>query len=258
MRGVRLVVHQFRYELVEFAQNAQSRFFTLALPVILLLIFVAILGSHHTLGHTGIATLKTYYVPAMLAFGVVWASVINLAVNLTVAREEGVLKRRHAAPVPAWAFITARSLTAVILSLLIVVLLLAVGVLAFGVGVSAARLPGLLIAVVVGSLAFCCMGYALVTFVASEDGALPVILGIALPLYFISGVFIEYAAIPHAIRDVATALPVRHLAAAMLLAFDRHASGAAIAGRDLLVVVAWGAVALVLALRRFSWEPRGA
>ena len=88
MRDARLVAHQFRYELVEFAQNAQSRFFTLALPVILLLILVSILGSHHTLGHTGIATLKIYYHPAMLAFGVVWASVINLAVNLTVAREE--------------------------------------------------------------------------------------------------------------------------------------------------------------------------
>lgn len=257
MSRVRLVGHQFRYELVEFLQNAQSRFFTLALPVILLVILVAILGSHHTLGHTGIATLKIYYVPAMLAFGVVWASVINLAVNLTVAREEGVLKRRHAAPVPAWVFIAARSATAVILSLAIVALLLAVGALAFGVHLSASRVPGLLAAVVVGSLAFCCMGYALVTFVASEDGALPVILGITLPLYFISGIFIEYAGIPHTIRDVAAVFPVRPLAAAMLLAFDRHASGAAIAGRDLLIVAAWGAAGLALALRRFSWEPRG-
>jgi ABC-2 type transport system permease protein len=257
MRSLKLILHQFRYELLEFGQNPQSRFFMLALPVMLLAIFIGILGDHPTLGDDGIAKLRTYYVPSMLAFGVVWASVVNLAVTVTVSRERGVLKRRRAAPVPPWAFIVARALTAIMLSLLVVTVLLAFGGLVYGITVPAEKLPAVALGVIVGSGSFCCLGYALVSFIRSEDGALPVTLGVVLPLYFISGVFIEWAEVPHLLRNIAEAFPIRHLGAALLLPFDSNASGAAVAGRDLLVVAVWGLGGLALALWRFSWEPRG-
>lgn len=257
MRDLRLVLHQFRYDLVEFSQNAQSRSFTLALPVLMMALLIAILGSHPTLGDTGIPTLTTYYVPSMLAFGVVWASVVNLAVNVTVARERGVLKRRRAAPVPPWVVISARALTAVILSMLVAVIVVLFGAIAYGVDLPVAKVPAVAIAVLVGSASFCALGYALVGFIRTEDAALPVTLGIVLPLYFISGIFIEWLAIPDLLRTAAGLFPVRHLAAAMLTPFDSHSTGAAIAAGDLLVVLGWGLAGFAIATWRFSWEPRG-
>src|SRR3954452_2103159 len=256
MRRSRVILHQFRYDLIEFVQNPQSRFFTVALPVLMLAILVAILGSHRTIGHTGIRTLKTYYVPSMLAFGIVWASVINLAVTLTVARERGVLKRRRATPLPAWGLIAAQALTAMVLSLGVVAILLVFGRLVYGVGVPASRLPAVALVVVVGAASFCCLGYALVTFIGSEDAALPVVLGVALPLYFISGIFIEFLGIPSLLRSIADVFPIRHLAHALTVPFASGPHGEALAGGDVLIVALWGVAGLAVAVWRFRWEPR--
>ena len=49
--------------------------------------------------------------------------------------------------------------------------------------------------------------------------------------------------------------PVRHLAAALLTAYNPHTTGAGFAGTDLLVVALWGVAGLVIALWRFSWVP---
>jgi hypothetical protein len=51
-------------------------------------------------------------------------------------------------------------------------------------------------------------------------------------------------------------LPVTHLNNALFKAFDPATSGPGIAVGDLLIVLAWGAAGLVIALRRFSWFPR--
>jgi ABC-2 type transport system permease protein len=45
---LRLWMHQFRYDLMAFARNGQSRFFTVALPVIFLVIFASIFGGDHS------------------------------------------------------------------------------------------------------------------------------------------------------------------------------------------------------------------
>jgi hypothetical protein len=52
--------------------------------------------------------------------------------------------------------------------------------------------------------------------------------------------------------------PVAHLNKALFTAFDPATTGSGIAGRDLLILGIWGVGGLVIALRRFSWFPRGA
>jgi ABC-2 type transport system permease protein len=51
--------------------------------------------------------------------------------------------------------------------------------------------------------------------------------------------------------------PVRHLANALLVAYNPHTTGLGFAGPDLLIVAAWGAAGLLIALRKFSWLPLG-
>lgn len=48
---------------------------------------------------------------------------------------------------------------------------------------------------------------------------------------------------------------MRHLAAALLAAYNPHTVGAGFAGVDLLIVAVWGVGGLLVALRRFSWMP---
>lgn len=254
---LRLVAHQTRYELASFWRNPQSRFFTLLLPIIFLLIFVAVFGNHTTQIGGGV-TIKTstYYVPGIVALGIISASFVNLVITITEQREQNVLKRRRATPVPASVLIAGRALTSVGISAAIVVILIALGRIAFGVKLPSATIPGIVITTVVGSISFCCLGYALASFMRSADAAQPIVQAVILPLYFISGVFVPDHQIPGWLRRVADVFPVRHLSQALLTAFNPRTSGAGIAGVHLLILTAWGVAGLIVALRRFSWVPR--
>ena len=255
----RLAAHQFRYDLRAFLRNRQSQFFTLALPVLFLVIFASVFGGH---GHTvsvvgGRIDTSISYVPGIMALGIIAAAFINLVISVTAQRETGVLKRRRATPVPASAIIAGRALTAVVTALGIAGVLFGIGWAAFGAHIPPRTAPALALTVVVGAVSFCCLGYALASLIHDQDAAQPVTQAAMLPLYFISGVFVATSTLPHWLVNIASFFPVRHLAAALLTAYNPHTRGAGLAGTDLLVVAAWGTAGLVVAVRRFSWNPLG-
>ena len=192
-----------------------------------------------------------------MTLGIIAAAFINLVVSVTAQRETGVLKRRRATPVPAFVLIAGRALAAVVVALSTTVVLLVIGWAAFDAHVPARTAPALVLTVVVGALSFCCLGYAVASIIHDQDAAQPVTQGIMLPLYFISGVFVAESTLPRWIVDVAAIFPVRHLAAALLTAYNPHTRGPGLAPWDLLIVAAWGAGGLIVALRRFSWVPVG-
>jgi ABC-2 type transport system permease protein len=254
-----MALHQFRFELRALVRNRQAQFFTIALPVMFLVIFASIFGGS---GHTvkvagGRIDTSVSYVPGIMTLGIIAAAFINLVISVTAQRESGVLKRRRATPVPATALIAGRALAAVVTAVAIAVVLLVIGWAAFGAHVPARTAPALALAVVVGTVSFCCLGYALASVIHDQDAAQPVTQGVMLPLYFISGVFVAVSTLPAWLVDIADLFPVRHLEAALLTAYNPHTHGAGVAWSDLLIVAAWGAAGLLIALRRFSWLPLG-
>jgi ABC-2 type transport system permease protein len=78
-----------------------------------------------------------------------------------------------------------------------------------------------------------------------------------LPLYFISGVFVPTSSLPAWLVHAAAVFPVHHLEAALLSAYNPSTRDAGFDRTDLLVVAGWGVAGLGVALRRFSWNPRG-
>jgi len=254
-----MAFHQFRYDLRAFWRNPQSRFFTLALPVLFLVILSSVIGSKASAikvagGHID---ASVYYVPGIIALGIIAASFVNLVISITAQRESGVLKRRRATPVRAAAVILGRAFTAVVTALGIAAVLLGIGWAFHGAHIPAHTAPALVVTVVVGALSFCCLGYALASVIRDQDAAQPITQAVMLPLYFISGVFLAIDQLPHLLVDVAAVFPVRHLAAALLTAYNPHTRGMGFAWGDLLILAAWGVGGLLIALRRFSWVPIG-
>jgi len=248
-----LVAHQARYDLLAFARNRQSRFFTVVLPVLFLIIFVSVFGNHR-IGQTGVKA-STYYVPGISALAVIAGSFVNLVISVTAQRESGVLKRRRSTPVPAWVLIAGRALTAIVVALGVMTVVLLLGRFAYGVKLPVSTLPGVVLTAVVGAVTFCCLGYALTTVIQSADAAQPMVQAIMLPLYFISGVFIPNVNLPSWLRHVAEVFPVQHLADGLHHAFDPFAHGSGIVWSDIGVLVLWGVAGLGVALRRFRWTP---
>jgi ABC-2 type transport system permease protein len=255
----RLSLHQFRYDLRSFLRNHQSRFFTLALPVLFLVIFASVFGGKNDTVrvHGGRIDVSVVYVPGIITLAIIAAAFVNLVISVVAVRETGVLKRRRATPVPAQAIIAGRALTAVVTALFSTAVLLIIGWFAYHAHVPGRTAAALVIDVIVGALVFCCLGFALASVVKNEDAAQPITQAVMLPLYFISGVFVPPSTLPHWLVDVASVFPVRHLANAMLTAYNPYTRGAGFSGVDLLVLAAWGVGGLLVALRRFSWTPLG-
>jgi ABC-2 type transport system permease protein len=256
---IRMALHQAAYDLRAFLRNRQSQFFTLALPVLFLVIFASLFGGG---GHTvevegGRIGTSVYYVPGIITLGIIAASFGNLVASVTAQRERGVLKRRRATPVPASAIIAGRALTAIVIAVVMAALLLGIGWGAYSAHVPGRTALALAVTVIVGAASFCCLGYALTSLVHNEDAALPSTQAILLPLYFISGVFVTVTILPRWLADVGNVFPVRHLANALLVAYNPHTIGLGFAGQDLLIVAAWGIAGLLIALRKFSWLPLG-
>jgi ABC-2 type transport system permease protein len=253
----RLVGHQLRYDLLVAWRNPQSRFFTMVLPIIFLVLLTSLFGNHAVRVHGHAIKNSTYYVPGIATLGVVSVAFVNLVITITVQRESGVLKRRRSTPVPAWVMIASRALTAVILASILVVVVVVIGRLVYGVHLPGSTIPACALAVAVGAASFCCLAFGVASFIRSDDAAQPVIQATVLPLYFISGVFVAASQLPKWLVDVASVFPVRHLASALLTAYNPHTRGAGFSAVDLLILAAWGAAGLVVAVRRFSWSPTG-
>jgi ABC-2 type transport system permease protein len=256
---IKMTLHQASYDLRAFLRNRQSQFFTLALPILFLVIFAALFGGR---GHTvpvrgGRISTSVYYVPGIIALGVISACFGSLVSSVTSQRERGVLKRRRATPVPAGALIAGRVLTAIVTAVVMAAVLLGIGWAAFGAHIPGRTALALAVTLVVGAASFCCLGYALTSLIRNEDAALPVTQAMLLPLYFISGVFVAVTILPHWLADAGEIFPVRHLADALLTAYNPHTTGLGFAGQDLLIVAGWGVAGLLIALRRFSWLPLG-
>jgi ABC-2 type transport system permease protein len=252
-----LVAHQSRSDLRCFWRNTQSRFFTLALPVLFLVIFASVFSGQNVKVPGGRIAESVYYVPGIIAFGLVSAAFMNLTMAVVRGRESGLYKRRRATPVPASVIIAGRVVVGVLTAVVIAAVLLIIGWAAYGASVPIRTAPALILDVSVGAAVFCCLGFALASVINNVDAAQPAVQAIVLPLNFISGVFIPVASLPHWLVDAGSLFPVRPLAAALLAAYDPHTTGSGMRWGDLAILAAWGAAGLVVAIRRFSWLPRG-
>jgi ABC-2 type transport system permease protein len=252
----RLVAHQLRYDLLTIWRDPQSRFFTIVLPVIFLILLTSLFGNHTKIVDGQPIKNSTYYVPGICTLGIISSSFVNLVITLVGQRESGILKRRRSTPVPAWVLIASRTITSVILSIVIVIVIVALGRIIYGVHVPTTTLPAFALSVVLGAACFCCLAFAVASFVRNEDAAQPIIQAIILPLYFISGVFVPKDQLSKTLQDIASIFPVSHLNDALFKAFNPATTGSGISGSDLLILAIWGVAGLLVALRRFSWSPR--
>jgi ABC-2 type transport system permease protein len=252
--AVRLAAHQFRYDQKTFWRNPTSVFFTVALPLIFLIIFSTIFGDDQveTLG----VSTTTYYVPAILSLAVISATLQSLAVQLTEDRENGILKRGRGTPMPSWVFFAGRVGNALVISALMLAIVPAIGALFYDVEIPWDHLPAVLLTLAVGAASFCCLGIALTAVIPNVDAAPAITNVTVLPLYFLSGIFIPESEIPKGVLDFAGVFPVRHFFEAFYAAWDPAATGAAIEWGHLAVVAGWGLVGLALAVRYFRWTPR--
>jgi ABC-2 type transport system permease protein len=251
-----LVLHQYRYDQRQFWREPASVFFTVGLPLIFLVLFTSIFGNDDITVNGKDISGSTYYVPSILTLEIVSATFLNLVIWIVLQRERGQLKRVRATPVPGGVVIGGRALTSFAIAILAVVLLCIVGVAFYGVDLPSGTLPAFVVSVFVGVLSLSAVGFAFSGFVPSENAAPAMANFVALPIYFISGIFVPEETLPDWMSKLGSVFPVKPLFDALLEAFNPATTGSGFEWGKLAVVAAWGVAALVVATRTFRWTPR--
>jgi len=252
----KLAARQVRYATISYLRNPPAVFFGLLMPVLFLVIFATVFGND-TVDSRGGISQSTYYVPGLIALGIVSTTFVNLALGLVVLRENRVLKRLRGTPLPAPAFLAGRVATAVGMAVALTVVLLVIGRVAYGVELPGGTAPGVVLSLVVGAASFCSLGVAFSTLVPNEDAGPAVVNAAVLPLYFISGVFFPTDEAPGWLNGVASVFPVKHLAEALLEAFEPTSAAPGIAWGHLGIVALWGVAGALAAVFTFRWTPKG-
>jgi ABC-2 type transport system permease protein len=249
MRSLALIARQVRYEQKIYWRSPSSAMFTFAFPLLLLVIFESI-NQGRRLGEI---SYNQYYVPGIVAFGVISACYTNLAIGLCFRRDAGVLKRIRGTPLPPWIFMAGNIGSSLVVSAILTALTTAAGVAFYGV-TAPERFGTLALTLAVGAFCFCSLGLAITALIPVATAAPAIVNGLLFPILFVSGTFfpVERASW---LGLVGAIFPVRHFEQAVFLAFDPAASGPGLDARPLLVMLAWGAGAAMVAIRGFRWEP---
>jgi ABC-2 type transport system permease protein len=239
-----LVWRQYRLERRLFWRNPSAAFFNFALPLIFLFLFGAVFHSNqHELN---------VIVPGIAGMALMSTTFTALAYNMTLLREQGVLKRMHGTPLPSSVYLSGLGLNALTNALVQMAIIIVAGRIFFGLPWPRDWLE-LGVFVAVGVVCFAALGVALSHFIPNFDSATAYVNAIFLPVIIISGVFYDVKNTPQFLRDVASALPLKNAIDGLSGALV-NGHGLTYYGSSLAVMLLWAVLAVIVAVRGFSWE----
>ena len=246
---MRLFWHQLRWEQLVFWRSREAAVFVFLFPLLLFALLTAVYN-----GKLEGKPASWVLLAGMLGYGVANTTFAGLALLIISRRELGILKRIRATPLS-----TAAYLAAVLVSIMIVFALQVVALFVLGRLLKSTPWPShfvsIVLALALGAAAFACLGMAITAFVRSLEGSSAVLNVIVLPMAFLSGSFGETRNYPRALRAIGDVLPLKYLLDAVK---DVYLHGHQIwdQGADVAVLAAWGAFGILVAMRKFRWEPR--
>lgn len=248
-----IAARQLRFEQKAFWRNPAGAVFTFAFPLLFLIIF-STLNSGARIAERGNITFVTFFVPGIIAFGLISACYTNLAIRMTISRDFGILKRVRGTPVPTWAYMAGQVGSSIVITFMLLFLTLGLGVVAFGVEFRSTTAAGLVVTLALGAACFCALGLAVSGICPNADAAPAIVNFSIFPLLFISGIFFPLDSAPHWLSSLAKLFPMQRLADGLQYAFDPRTRGLGFNGGDVLGLLAWTVAGSLLAFRLFRWD----
>jgi ABC-2 type transport system permease protein len=245
---VRLFLHQLRTEQRLYWRSRESAVFTFIFP---LLLFV-LLGSVYSGRIYGVPASQAL-LAALLAYGCTMVAFAGLAITLVIRREQSLLKRLRATPLPPATFVAALLGSTLIVFALETVALFLLGRAVFGTPLPD-RVGSVALLIAIGGICFAALGVGLSGLVRSAEGSSAVVNLIVLPMAFLTGAFGPTQHYPRFLRALGEVLPLKYLVDLSNAVYLHDHSVWSKPGA-LAVLGAWGAVGLAVAFFRFRWEP---
>ena len=241
--------HQLRSEQLIFWRSREAAIFIFVFPLLLF----TLLGAVYADGTTDGVKDSLWLLAGMVGYGCANTAFAGIAISVVIRRENSILKRLRSTPLPAHVFLLALLASTMLVFALETVLLFLLGRVLFGTPFPT-EILSLALAVLLGGAAFAALGVAAAALIRSAEGSSAAINVILLPMAFLSGSFGPTRHYPGFLQAIADVLPLKY--------FIDIVDGIYVHGNQIwhypgpvAVVAAWGLGGLLVAVRRFRWEP---
>jgi ABC-2 type transport system permease protein len=180
---------------------------SLVLPSIL----YSILGLSRANGLEGGVSSHVYTLASVATYGVVSVMLYSFGFCIANERVQRVHVLMRATPLPAWVYLLAKMVTALLSALAMLLLLSGLAIVAGGVQLSGAAWITLISSLALGALPFVALGFAIGN-VVSPTSAAPIINLSFFVFAFASGIFAPLSQLPDIVQSIAPYLPLYRLA----------------------------------------------
>ena len=264
--ATRIGLARVTIEVKQFFRERDAVIFVFAFPVVLLALFSVVFGGDggefRRSADSPAIPFAQYFLPGMVASGVMLTSFQSLAISLATEREDGTLKRLRGTPMPPAAFFLGKTGLVVLTSVLQTAVLLVVAAWLLDVELPTDPARWLTFAWVfaLGSAACGICGVAFSSVPRSARSAAAVVTPVVLVLQFTSGVFFAWTDLPSWLQQVASVFPLKWMAQGMRSVFlpdgaeqFTEVSASWEHPMTAVMLVGWLVLGLVVCLRTFRW-----
>lgn len=252
-----VVGSRIAYELRSYFRRVDVVVFTFLFPVMLLLVFSMAFGSFGEIS-PGI-TMNDYYLPSMLAAGVAFSGVQNLAVDIATEKSDGTLRRLAATPLRPWQYFAGKFGQVFVTASIQTVLIILAARFILGVSLPSTATAWLTAGWVylLGLVGCAFLGIALSAVPRNGAAAVAVVIPMLLVLMFVSGIYLPITMLPEWLQAAAGVFPLRWVGEGLRAAFlPAEATGGANLTMVAVVLGSWLVAGAVLAKLTFRWYRR--
>jgi ABC-2 type transport system permease protein len=257
---VALAYRQGVVEIKQFVRSRESVVFTMAFPVIMIFIFDSIFSRDIAPG----VNFTQYFITGMIATGLLAVGFQNLAIQIPMERDKGILKRLHGTPMPKWVYFAGKAVMVLAIGIAETAVLLAVSAAFFDLElpstVDAWLTFGWVSALGITACTLCGIAFSSVARTARSGPA--VVTPVALVLQFTSGVFFVFTELPTWMQQMAALFPLKWMCQGLRSVFlpssfaSAEPAGSWELGRVALVLTVWCVIGLALCLTTFRWTTK--
>lgn len=253
-------------EIKLFFREKDALIFIFAYPIFMLAIFASTLGANGaTVGPDPGIPYAQYFLPGMVATGVMLSSFQNLAMSIPIERDEGGLKRLRGMPMPPSVYFFGKTGQVLALTVVQMVLLLSVAALLFDVNLpnTTGKWVTLIWVILLGTATGSVLGVAFSSVPKSSKSAAAIVTPIVVILQFISGVFFVFSELPNWMQNLAAIFPLKWMAQGVRSAIlPEWGQAMELTGnwelpKVALVLGLWLVIGLIVGPRTFAWLKRG-
>lgn len=204
------MLRYLRLEILRTLRDRRFLFFSLGFPVMLYLLWSNISSNGGADPNTGLQDAE-YMMVAFGAYGAVGAAMSTTGPRLANELKSGWMRQLQITPLRAWQVVTARTLTAMVVSLPALLLVAVAAAVTKGVELSPLTWAGTVGLLALATLPFAALG-TLIGATVKGDAAQPAMLMLYFPLAIIGGLWVPVSILPSFLQDISPWTPTNRMA----------------------------------------------